>query len=240
MSARFVYVFSKLFGYKSMTRNIPYLISTLMLPLAILFIFRMISYSKLFPFAILGGMVSLLLTNGLNTLFDSSRLRINQKFHDLLIATPLSPSSYLWGMIFNELFFASPSIAVYAVIGVIYHIYTVSSVIPIACILFMLYVAISALAFFMAGFPDHMRGVWGYTNILVILLSLLPPIYYPYTYLPKWLLGIFLILPTTSASILLQYAAGLAPLYTPALAIFPIEVAACVLLAVVFTRWRSK
>ncbi len=240
MNLRFVYTFSKLYGYKAIRRNIPYIISALMMPLSLLFIFYMVSKSTLFPFAILGGMVSILMTNGLNTLFDSAQMRITYKAQDLFIATGLTPASYMLGMMANELVFASPSIVVYLAIGIFFHVYTLHSILPIAIIYLLLYLAVSSIAFLVSGVPSKMRGVWGYTNILLILLSLIPPVYYPYTYLPKPLLYLMMAVPTTSASMLISGISGLAPFFPMALPVFIIEVVICVYLSVRFCRWRSK
>ncbi len=240
MNTKFIYVFAKLYGYRSISRTIPYIISMLMMPLALLFIFHMISPSQLFPFAILGGMISILITNGLNTLFDTAQFRLNFKTQDLLVATELTPTSYLMGMILGELVFAAPSIAVYGIIGAIYHVYTLAVLPAVICVFLLLYLTVASIAFFISGFPIRFRGVWGYTNILVILLSLLPPIYYPYTYLPKPLLYAFLLLPTTSASILLQAATGLSKPFAPAAYLFIAEMVISVVLATKLTRWRSR
>ncbi len=240
MNLKFSYVFAKFYGLHAAKRVPAYLVSTILLPLSLLFIFSEISHGTLLYFAIIGGFVELLVTNGLNNLTDSAWLRLRNQFKDLMVATGLGPMSYMIGLVLNELFFTLPGLAIYTMIGIAFSLFTVAGFLIMVGILLLLYVAVSCVAFALSFIPSSQRDIWGYTSMIVVVLTLLPPVYYPYTYLPQQVLYPMLVVPTTSASILIQSALGLSPFYAPALVVFTVEVALCVAAAVFLTRWREK
>ena len=240
MNLRFSYVFAKFYGLHAARRLPAYLISTILLPLSLLFIFTTVSKGALLDFAIIGGFVELLATNALNNLSDSSWLRLHNRFKDLMVASGLGPMSYMLGLIFNELFFALPGLAIYTAIGIVFGLLAPFTFLLMLVVLLLLYMAVSCIAFALSFLPSSQRDVWGYTSIAVVVLTLLPPVYYPYTYLPQPVLYATLAVPTTSASMLIQAIFGLAPFYAPALFVFVVEITACIAIPVFLTRWREK
>lgn len=240
MNLRFVYTFGKIYGFNTIRRVAAYILSSLLIPLSFLFIFSMVSSGDLLPFAILGGLISITVANAVLTMNDSANLRLQWKLQDLITATRLTPASYMSGLMLNNMFFALPGIVLYVIIGIVFQIYTPLLFVAMFIVLILLYIAVSSLAFFASFFPSHIRAVWGYTSIISLTMGLFPPIFYPYTLLSKPILYAFLLLPSTSASIIIQNIFGLSPLFAPAFYIFPIEVAICLLIAMKLTRWRSK
>lgn len=240
MNLKFSYVFAKFYGLRAAKRLPAYLVSTILLPLSLLFMLTVVSKGALLDFAIIGGFIELLVTNALNNLSDSAWLRLNNKFKDLLVATGVGPMSYMLGFVANELFFALPGLAVYTAIGIAFSLFAPLTFLLMLAVLLLLYFAVSCVAFALSFVPKSQRDVWGYTSMVVVALTLLPPVYYPYTYLPKAALYAALAVPSTSASMLIQSIFGLAPFYAPALIVFAVEVTLCVLAAVFLTRWREK
>lgn len=240
MNLRFVYIFAKIYGFNTIRRVAAYIVSSLLIPLSLLFIFSIVSSGSLIPFAILGGFISIIVSNALITMNDAANLRLQWKFQDLIVATKLTPMSYMFGLMLNNIFFATPGIILYIAIGIIFHLYTPLLFVIMAAILLLLYIAVSSIAFFASSLPSHTRAVWGYTTIITLILGLFPPIFYPYNLLPKPLLYAFLVLPSTSASILIQNIYGLTPAFPPALYIFIIETVICFFVAMKFIRWRAK
>lgn len=239
MNFRFIYTYAKIYGFRTIRRFLAYIIYSLLIPLSILFIFLMIA-PNLLSYAIVGGLIVIVIINALNTLVDVAQLRIQYKTQDLLVATGLTPTSYLLGNMLMELVFASPSVILYIIIGIAYRLYTPISLLLMFGVLFLLYVAVSSIAFFLSSFPSRNRSVWSYTNIIALMLSLFPPIYYPYTLLPKPVFYLFLLSPSTSAAILIQSLYGLVPSFPPAIYIFVIESIFWFVVAAKFLRWRSK
>lgn len=240
MNFRFSLVFARYYGLRA-TKRIPvYLISTIVLPLALLFTFTTISNGALLYFAIIGGFIELLIANALNTLYDSSWLRTQSHFKDLAVSTGLGPMSYMAGFVLEELFFAIPGLIVYSMIGVFFAMFSPLTFLLMLLVLLLLYLAVSCVAFAVSFIPSNQRDMWGYVSIFSVFLTLLAPVYYPYTYLPHPVLYAMMVMPTTSASMLIQSIFGLSPFYLPALVVFIVEVGLCVAAAVFLTRWREK
>ncbi len=238
MNFRFIYTFGKIYGFRTTRRFASYIVYSLLIPLSLLFILGMISSGKLVPLAIVGGLISVFATNGINTLNDAAQLRIQHKFYDLFIATPLTSFEYILGFVISELVFALPSVMLFIVIGYAYHIFTIMLALLAAAVMIMLYFAISFIAFSASFLPSHTRGIWSWTGILTLALTLFPPIYYPYTELPRPLLYVFLLLPSGSAAVLLQGAFGFQPMMYAAAYAFVIESFICVAAAMMVLKWK--
>ena len=144
------------------------------------------------------------------------------------------------GFVISDLVFALPSILLFIVIGYAYHIFTIMLALLTAAVMLMLYFAISFLAFGASFLPNHTRGIWSYTGILTLALTLFPPIYYPYTELPKPLLYFFLILPSGSAAVLLQGAFGFSPMMYASAYAFAAESIICVAGAMLALKWKMN
>ncbi len=232
----------------SMKRSAAFTALTILSPLSILFLFYLLSGSglsggiignNLIQYAILGGFISIVAGNSLGLMYDAAWWRIQLKIQDLLVATQISETDYMFGLGLSSLIYSLPGIAIYLTIAYASHIFTVYSFAITALVLFILSISTTSVGFILSSIPRHMRNTWGMTGIASLLLAFIPPIFYPYTILPKPLLYIFLISPTTSASIILQGITGLQPMYTPAIYVLIIEVFAFVLLTKRFTKWRQ-
>lgn len=240
MNFRFVFTFAYMYGIRPIKRLLGSVIGYILTPFALLFIFRIIEKGALFPFAVVGGLVSIIATNSLYEIFDATNLRIESKIQDLLVSTRVTPTAYMLGLALSEFFYALPGIFIYISIGVVYGIYTPLSFAFTFCVLILLYLATTAFSFALASIPSHVRSTWGYTSITLVLFTLIPPIYYPYTLLPKPIFYLFLLVPSTSASVLIQNYLGLVPAYPYAIYILIGEAVLLLAIARYFTRWRSK
>ncbi len=240
MNFRFQYVFAKHYGLRAIKRLFTYVLVSLIMPISFLFIFSMIApgYIRL---AILGGLLTVSVSSALVILFDAAHLRLQQKVQDLFLATKLKPLDYMLGLTLSELIYGIPSILLYIGIGFAYHIYSLSIIFFITVgIAFLLYFAIASLGFVLSLFPKYLRATWSYSGILTAAMTIFAPLYYPYILLPKPLLYLFLILPSASASVLVQGMYGVAPYFQPAAAIFIAEVIICVIIALALIQKRSE
>ena len=98
----------------------------------------------------------------------------------------------------------------------------------------------SCLGFIVSSIPKRMRNIWSLSSMLSVIFTMVPPLFYPYTLLPKGLLYVFMLSPVTLASIMLQNAAGLTPYLWYALPVLVIETVVLFAVAKPLTRWRSK
>lgn len=236
------------YGWGSIKRGIYYTLMTLLMPLSLLFIFGLISGAglaggitsgNLVWYAILGGFVSIIAGNALSTMSDAAFWRLQLKIQDLLVATSMTEVDYMLGLGLSNIIFSLPGLGIYIIIAYVFHIFSIATFAVTLVILVLLAISTTALAFILSSIPRHMRNVWGMSGVLSLALTLVPPIFYPYTLLPKPLLYLFMLSPATPAAVLIQGVAGLQPLYTPAAYILVIEVFALLWLAKRFTKWRQ-
>ena len=68
-----------------------------------------------------------------------------------------------------------------------------------------------ALAFTLATYFEDVRETFMFSPLISLVLTVLPPVYYPLRYLPAWAQVAARFSPTTYAAQLVQGAVGLAP-----------------------------
>ncbi len=239
MNLRFQYVFAKHYGFRAVRRLLTYVLTSLMMPISFLFIFFMISPHYV-EFAVLGGLLSVTVSSALIILPDAAHLRLQQKMHDLFIATRLEPLDYMLGLMSTELIFGMPSIILYIVIGLAYHFYTIPLLALTLVIVLLLYFAVASLGYILSFLPRHMRALWSYSGILIAIMTVFAPLYYPYMLLPKPILYAFMLLPSASASVLIQGTFGISPVFQSIVIIFLAEVIICFVMAMLLAKQRPE
>ena len=247
MAIRSAFTFGLYYGWASLRRGLVYSILIMLMPLSFLFIFGILSFSSatsgfsstLLPYALVGGFISIVAGSSLETMSDGAFLRIELKFQDLIIATKMSMVDYMLGLGISNAIFAIPGIAIYAILASFFNIFTPITMLITILLLIVLTLCTTAIAFLLSTIPSHSRNVWGLTSILSLAFTIIPPIFYPYTILPKPLLYLLLISPATSAAVFMQGLTGLAPFNINMLYILLAETAIYFLIAKRFAKWRQ-
>ncbi|MGC8645032.1 MAG: ABC transporter permease [Thermoplasmata archaeon] len=239
MNPKFVLYFAWYYGFYVILRGPSYLIASLSLPLTLLFMVYIFSHGALIAFAIAGGPIAIVASNSINGAADAAFFRLQIRIQDLFVATSITSQDYMLALSLSYLVFSLPGIILYAVMGAYLHVFTLSSVLPIVGILVLLTLTISNLSFIIAGLLKHIRNVWGITAILSIIMTVLPPTFYPYTFLPRDAIYILSVSPVTPAAILFQGFVGLEPVEMSMLLILLAETVILTLLGRKFIRWRE-
>lgn len=234
------------FGYYLSTayikRGSSYIFSVMLLPLAILFVFGIISGGALLKYAVLGGFISIFASNSLSTMFDAAQMRLDIKFQDLFVASRMSVTDFVFGLGISNIIYSLPEIAVYIVISLVFGVFTPTSFLLMVVILVPLAISMTSIGVLFSYIPSHFRNIWGLFSILSVLFTFIPPIFYPYSYLPKYLLYIFALSPATPASVLIQNATGLqsiGPVSYIMVAVLLIEALVFSLMLKRFAKWRE-
>lgn len=102
----------------------------------------------------------------------------------------------------------------------------------------------SSLGFFLSTHMSHTRNVRQIISFVTVLIAVIPPVFYSVDNLPVELKYVSYAIPTTQASILIQYAMGF---HTPkdwsiylAFSIQVIHIIAFTVLANTRAQWREK
>ena len=239
LNPKFILYFAWYYGFYVILRGPSYLVASLSLPLTLLFMVYIFSHGSLVAFAIAGGPIAIVASNSINGAADAAFFRLQIRIQDLFVATSISSQDYMLALSLSYLVFSLPGIVLYAVLGSYFHVFPLSSVFPVIGILILLTLTISNLSFIIAGLLKHIRNVWGITAILSIIMTVLPPTFYPYTFLPRDAIYFLSISPVTPAAILFQGFVGLEPLEIQMLFILLAEAVLLTLLGRRFIRWRE-
>lgn len=243
MNLRFTFIWAWYYGFRTIRRGASYVIASLSSPLTLLFLIYIITGGRLIQYAIIGGFIGLVATVALSSAGDAAFMRLQLRIQDLFVASRVNPSDYMIGLTLSYLIFSFPGIILYVVLGAADHLFTLYNSVVLALVLIVLVIATSSISFIISGIIKHVRNVWGIAAILSVVMTVLPPTFYPYTYISNIsmpALDVLMISPATPAAVIAQGAFGLAPFYWPAVYILVIETFVYFTMARLLTRWREK
>ena len=235
----FYLAFVKFYGISSIKRGFIYVLTYMAIPLAELFLIYMISRGTFIGYGIVGGLLTVIASNGLSSTADFAYLRLEAKMQDLLVASQISPNDYILGLMLSNLTYSLPGIVVYIALAIIFHVFSPMMIIT----LLLLLINTSAIGFFIGTLIPHMRYGWGVGGLLSTFLTIIPPVFYPYYLLPGIVFYVTFPLPTTLSAIIMQDESGLISvsntLLTFSWVLLVIETVIFYYLSVRFSRWRS-
>ncbi|HYA57892.1 MAG TPA: ABC transporter permease [Thermoplasmata archaeon] len=189
-----------------------YLLNLLASPLSFLFFITVISHGALLAYGVTGGMVLTMLSVGTGLQSDLTHYRHDLKFQDIVVASPVEAPVYVAGMALSELVYSLPGLGVFAVIFVLDGLATPLSGLVITGVMLLVWAFATALAFTLATYFEDVRETFLFSPLISLLLTVLPPVYYPLAALPGWARIVAQFSPTTYAASLAQGATGLQPL----------------------------
>lgn len=239
MNLKFIFYFAYTYGLKFITRGPSYLIASLTLPLSLLFLIFIISKGALLPYAIIGGVLSIVTSNAINGAADAAFFRLQIRFQDLFVASPLSKQDYMIALTASYFVFSLPGIFLYLGLGFYFSLLNAMKLLVLIAVILLITISFTNLAFIIAGTLKHIRNVWGITAILSIIATVITPTFYPYFIIPKTLLYFLMISPIATASVFLQGFFGLAPMQYLALWILLAETLVLGILGNFFIKWRE-
>jgi len=181
-----------------------YLAST---PFAILFLIFMISKGDLLASAVTGSLVMLLMHHGLSLGSDAMIYRLEYKFQDIMVASPISPAAYVVGLALSQLIFAGPA-TVFLSALIIMSMQNAWQVFVLVLSLLLVWMSGSSLGFFFSTYVPNVKNAAQVTALLSGLLTIVPPVFYPIEFLPPFFQQLSYLIPTTHASLLLFLSAG--------------------------------
>ncbi|MHB1507029.1 MAG: ABC transporter permease [Cuniculiplasma sp.] len=212
MNIRFIGTFAWYYGVKIFSRGPSYVIASLATPLSLLFIVYILTAGKILDFAVVGGVISLVGSIGLQSAGDATFMKLQLRVQEMYVASDVSPIDYMLALTMSFLTFSIPGIVVYVILGVSLGLYSLFTIAVMIFLLVLLTLSTSAIAFIISGLVKHVRNVWGIVGILAIIMTVIPPTFYPYTYLnnsSSLLIYVLSISPVTPAAVIAQTLFGL-------------------------------
>lgn len=226
-------------GFTPMVRNplfIPFVFSS---PFTLLFILFVASNGTALPYGIAGALTMVTTELGLFVGTDLASYKVQNKFQDFVVASPVSPIVYMFGVALSELIFGLPALVV--LFGLMaWRGATFPVLAAVLGVVVLLWITATALGFFFSAYAPNTQNAFIINGFITTVLSVLPPVYYSVSVLPRVLVPIAEVIPTTEASVLFQGATGLGYSVPPAFCYAVLITATVVLLLLVSFRMRWR
>lgn len=187
-----------------------YLINLVASPLSFLFFISLASRGNLFLYGVSGGLLLTMLTIGTSLQTDMSHYRQDLKWQDVVVASPVEAPVYVAGMALSEFLYALPGVGVFIVLWADQGTLTAVGALTVVAVLILIWGFASALGFTLATYFEDVRETWVFAPLISMSLTVVPPVYYPISYIPASLRFLAYLSPTTYAANLMQAGFGLA------------------------------
>jgi ABC-2 type transport system permease protein len=219
---------------------LPFVFST---PFTILFILFVTGKGAAYLYGISGAITMVTAQQGLFLGADLTNYRIEHKFQYIVVASPVSSFTYMFSVALSELAFAVPALAALLAITV-YFVPTVSAlaILGIVVVAVLTWATTSSIGFFLSTYVLNTRTAFLTVSFISILLSVLPPVFYPLQVIPASFRWLAELVPTTHASVLVQTSVGLSSTPGQVLlswAALPAFTMVFLLLALFKAKWRE-
>lgn len=194
-------------GILVVIRSPGFIVFSAMTPFTILFFLFVVGGGSYLAYGVVGATISILVQAGLSLGADATYNRIQYRFQDFCVASPLTAIDYMIGLSLGEVTFVAPSLAV--LLGLLAYLGLIGLNFPVlVVVMFLAWVSSSALGFFLSTYILQTRSAFSLTALIATLLTVLPPVYYPIEVIPQVYRCLAYIVPTTHLSILMQSTLG--------------------------------
>ena len=228
-------------GFTPMVRNPLFIAFVFSSPFTLLFILFVASNGAALPYGLAGALTMVTTELGLFVGTDLASYKLQNKFQDIVVASPVSPLTYMFGVALSELIFGAPALLILLGLMASVGAATVALITTLGVVL-LLWVTTTAIGFFFSAYAPNTQNAFIINGFMATLLSVLPPVYYSIKVLPPFLVPVVEILPTTEASALFQGVIGLGYSVNPILSFAVLLAASVILLALVAfkMKWRES
>jgi len=219
------------------------LINTVLSPLSFLVVIVFVSHGSLIGEAIAGGFIMSMFSAGVGLQGDLSHLKNDFKLQDMVVSSPTTWQTYMFGMAISEIVYSFPALVVLVVLAYYYMPLTAVGALSLVGVLLLMFLTSVAIGFTLSTFSTDIVQSFAFSRLISTLFSTIPPVYYPITYIPLPYRYLAYLSPTTYAAELAQNAAGYLPLTQAAIALdWAILIAVTAVLFFVArgkSRWRE-
>ena len=240
-TARSLWAIMYYLGFTPMVRNPLFMAFVFSTPFTLLFILFVASHGAALPFGLAGALTMITTELGLFVGTDLASYKLQNRFQDMVVASPVSPLIYMFGVALSELIFGAPALLI--LLGLIAG-QGASPAALLAClgVVALLWVTTTSLGFFFSAYAPNTQNAFIINGFITTMLSVLPPVYYSVKVLPAFLIPFAAVIPTTDASSLFQGAIGLGYSIDPVQGFAVLLAATFIMLLLVSFRmkWRES
>lgn len=194
-------------GILWLRRNPLSLVFSAITPFSLLFVLFIISNGAYTQFALSGSLVMALVGYGLALGQDITYYKTEYKIQDMFVASPVSSLTYMIGLALSEILFGLPALVI--LLFLVFYLGVSLVYIPLFLfIVIIIWISTSSMGFFLSSHMLNMKNATQIISFVNIFLAILPPVFYSVSKLPEMFQIISYIVPTTHASLMIQYAMG--------------------------------
>ncbi|MCS7117864.1 MAG: hypothetical protein NZ957_03660 [Thaumarchaeota archaeon] len=215
--AKSIYASTMLFGVIPFKQNPFWSLSPMLAPMAFLLFLSVYGISEIVPYALIGGMMSIVVANSITMESDAAFNRLILKIDSMFVLTRGGLIPYAVGLALGNLINALPGLAVFGVLlWTLVGVNQIWSWMVFLGALTTTWAIVSMIGYYISTLARDIRDLWVYSPIFTGALSYLPPVFYPLERIP-WpeLRYLAFLSPTTPTARLMQGAAGLVGLSWP-------------------------
>ncbi|MDG6988199.1 MAG: ABC transporter permease [Nitrososphaerota archaeon] len=228
-------------GFTPMIRNPLFVAFVFSQPFTLLFILLVASNGTALPYGLAGALTMVVTELGLFVGTDLASYKIQNRLQDMVVASPVSPLVYMFGVALSELIFGAPALVI--LFGLIAEQGATAAALGSAFgVVMLLWVTTTSLGFFFSAYAPNTQNAFVINGFITTFLSVLPPVYYSVDALPVYLRPLAEVIPTTEASSLFQGAIGLGYTIAPVQGFAVLVAATLVMLLLVSfkMKWRES
>jgi ABC-2 type transport system permease protein len=220
---------------------LPFVFAT---PFTILFILFVSGQGTAFAYGLSGAITMTVAQQGLFLGADLTDYKIEHKLQAIVVASPVSPFMYMFSVAASELVFAIPALAILlTILGYRTPGTGALAILGMVVVALLTWMMTSSIGFFLSTYVLTTRSAFLTVTFISIILSVLPPVFYPMSLLPAQVRWLAELVPTTHTSVLIQRLSGLPVSYSQTLiswAALPAFAAAFLALALLKAKWREN
>jgi ABC-2 type transport system permease protein len=227
-------------GFTPMVRNPLFIAFVFSSPFTLLFILYVASGGEALPYGIAGALTMVTTELGLFVGTDLASYKIQNKFQDVVVASPVTPLTYMFGVALSELIFGAPALVVLFGLAAL-HGANAAAIVSSVGVVVLLWMTTTSIGFFFSAYAPNTQNAFVINGFITTILSVLPPVYYSVSALPPYLVPVAEAIPTTEASALFQGAIGLGYPVNPVVSFLVLLASTTLLLLLVSfkMRWRE-
>lgn len=228
-------------GFIPMLRNPLFIAFVFSTPFTLLFVLFVASNGTALPYGLAGALTMVTTELGLFVGTDLASYKLQNRFQDIVVASPVSPLTYMFGVALSELVFGAPALVILFALMAGQGASALSLAAALGVVL-LLWVTATSLGFFFSTYAPNTQNAFIINGFITTILSVLPPVYYSVNALPRFLLPLAEVIPTTEASALFQGTIGLGYSISPVSGFVVLLAATLVMLLLVSfrMRWRES
>lgn len=188
-----------------------------LLPVAFILVFHIIGGARLSQHALYGTLVVFASNTGVVSLPQLALAHRTRRFRDMMVASPIGPASYATGLGLSRLVWSAPGLVVVLFLLTFKGAMPVASLPAVVVVIAATWFTGVVIGFALSGSVSDIFVIGQVANIVGLVFTVIPPVYYPLSMLPVPWQWVAMIVPTTNAAQLIRLAAGVAET-TPAMA----------------------